>query len=172
MFLRIFRTALISLTFALGSGIAALAGPSPTTLAPIVHGNASLTVQGTGGRAMAYSIGDLERFPTYRLTTATPWRQEPATFEGVLLTDVLAASGLRDTPAIRVTAENDFTSDIPKAVWDSVPVLVATRVNGAPISRRERGPILFVVEDALYDEVAVVEERHLVWMAARIEPLR
>ena len=172
MFTRILRTPLNSLALALGFASVALAAPSLTSLGPIQHGDASLTVHGSEGAGVTYTVEELERFPTYRLTTVTPWRPEPATFEGVLLTDVLAASELRNVPAIRVIAENDFSSDIPKEVWDSVPVLIATRVNGAPISRRERGPILFVVEDAVYHEVAIVEERHLVWMAARIEPLR
>ncbi len=168
---RMFRNALMSLTFAFATATAS-AAPTPTSLRPVSHGDASLTVHTVAGESVTYPIEELERFPTYTLTTVTPWRPEPATFEGVLLTDVLAASGLGDVPAIRVTAENDFSSDIPNEVWDSVPVLLATRVNGAPISRRERGPILFVVEDALYQTTGVVEERHLVWMAARIEPLR
>ncbi len=169
---RILRTALYSLTLTLATSAFASGAPSPTTLAPIEHSDASLTVHADDRSSVTYTLTELERFPTYTLTTVTPWRPEPATFEGVLLNDVLAASDLRDAPAIRVTAENDFSSDIPKEVWDSVPVLLATRVNGGPISRRERGPILFVVEDSLYQTVGVVEERHLVWMAARIEPLR
>lgn len=153
------------------AGTASADSMTPVKLEPIAHSDAQLTVAGRDGETVTYSVSELETFETYRIVTATPWRKTPATFEGVLLRDVLAASNLDQMQAIRVTAENDFTSDLERDIWLSVPVMIATRVDGQPISRRERGPLLFVVEDAIYQTSEVTEERHLVWMAARIEPL-
>ena len=52
------------------------------------------------GTEKSYSPADLEKFQTYSLTTTTPWRDDPADFQGVLLNDVLAANGLtRPTPS-------------------------------------------------------------------------
>ena len=144
--------------------------PAPVDLAPIQHTEASLEVIGPDGSATVYTPGDLETFATYRLETVTPWREAAAEFEGVLLTDVLAASGLLDVPAIRVTAENDFSSVIRREVWQSVPILVATRVDGRPHSWRARGPIQFVMDMDAYTASEAASESDLVWMAAKIEP--
>ena len=162
----IFAAAVSSLF--LGIAAFANAAPKPVDLAPMTHRDARLEVRVEGGGA-AYSPADLEAFPTYQIETTTPWRETPAVFEGILLTDLLAAHGLLDAPSILVTAENDFTSVINREVWEITPILVATRVDGRPHSRRNRGPIQFVVSAEDYIGSSVVTEAHLVWMAAVIE---
>ena len=164
--------------FALASAIAALttfgpiAAPADTVeveLEPIRHHSAELTVVGPDG-ASNYDPASLEALGARRMVTITPWREEPAAFEGVLLADVLEANGLLDVQAIRVIAENDYAVTIPAETWKRWPVLVATRVNGKPHSRRERGPIQFVLpmsDDAAAGDVGMVNS--WVWMAARIE---
>ena len=149
----------------------ALAGPPvEVELAPIDHAEAELVVVAADGSEQSYSPADLENFPTYRVTTATPWRDEAAEFDGVMLADVLAASELDGLDAIAVTAENDYRTVIDREVWESVDILVATRANGSPLSRRARGPILFVIDMEAFNASDVTSESNLVWMAARIEP--
>lgn len=144
----------------------------PVTLEPMRHADASLTVVASDGQTVTYTPDDLERFPTYRLVTTTPWREQPAAFEGVLLRDVLAASGLDTLDAINVVAENDYAAVVERTVWETTPVLVATRVDGKAHSRRARGPIQFIIDmDDYRANDLVLAERHMVWMAARIEPL-
>ncbi|WP_306115703.1 MULTISPECIES: molybdopterin-dependent oxidoreductase [unclassified Roseovarius] len=141
---------------------------TPVDLAPISHTDATLVVVGADGSETAYSPSQLEEFPTYSLTTATPWRDAPARFEGVLLADVLAAHGIREADAISVRAENDYSTVIPRVIWDSLDVLVATRVNGKPHTRRARGPIQFIIDMDAYTASGDTTESNLVWMAARI----
>lgn len=74
--------------------------------------------------------------------------------------------------AILVTAENDFTSVIPREVRLQHDVMLATRVDGQPHSRRARGPIQFVIDMDACENSTVAREGHLVWMAARIEAAR
>ncbi len=149
--------------------LGASATPEPVALPSINHANAQVVVVRPDGTEIAYSPADLEQLPTYRVRTTTPWRTEAAEFEGVLLSDVLAANGLAEADAIMVTAENDFTSTIERTVWETVDVLIATRVDGRPHSRRARGPIQFVIDMDAYANSGVAREEHLVWMAARIE---
>lgn len=151
--------------------LGALAAPVPVVLEPVRHSPAELTVVDPDGGATLYTPASLEAFPAYRLRTTTPWRPEAASFEGVLLTDILAAHGLSDASAILVTAENDFTATIPRALWEAVDILVATRVDGRPHSRRARGPIQFVIHMDEYSQHPLTREEHLVWMAARIEAI-
>lgn len=142
----------------------------PITLASIQHMDAALVVMHQDGTESRYTPADLEKFPTYRLTTTTPWRTEPADFDGILLSDLLEANGLTDAAAITVEAENEYGVRIPQPVLDALDILVATRVNGEPISRRDRGPIQFVVDSEEYESSPLAREDYLVWMAARIEP--
>lgn len=162
---------LAPLTLAVGlmSGPAAADVPVPVELAPVNHAEAYLTVVEPDGGEVKYTPADLEELPTYRLVTRTPWREEPAAFEGVLLSDLLARHGLVDVPAIVVTAENDYRVTVPRAVWSEQPVLVATRVDGRPHSRRQRGPIQFVIDEADMLASPAVSENYLVWMARLIE---
>lgn len=155
----------------------ASATPSPAevvavTLAPAEHPPATLTVLDQRGVEHVYTQADLERLPTYRMVTTTPWRPEPAAFEGILLSDLLGRHGLADMREIRVIAENEYTTTVEREVWTDTPLLIATRVDGIPHSRRARGPIQFVVEDIDHRRLGHVEERHFVWMASRIEPGR
>ncbi len=166
--MRIIYTA-AAFCFALGLAATAMAAPEPVDLAPMHHKEAQLEIRVGGGSIAVYAPEDLESFPTYRIETATPWRDIPAVFEGILLTDLLAAHGLLDAPYIRVTAENDYTTVISREVWEAAPILVATRVDGRPHSRRSRGPIQFVVASEDYVGSPIVTEDHLVWMAAVIE---
>lgn len=142
----------------------------PVTLSPITHADAALVIVGADGTEVRYAPADLEALETYRMRTTTPWREEPADFDGVLLSDLLAANNLSDLEEIQVIAENDFVSSFPRDLWEAVPVLVATRVDGKAHSRRERGPIQFVIHSDDYAASNLATEAHLVWMAARIEP--
>ncbi len=159
--------AAICLYFSLA--VSAAAAPQPVELKPMRHKEAQLEVRPGDGSGAVYEPADLENFPTYRVETTTPWRETPAVFEGILLTDLLAAHGLLGAPSIRVTAENDYSAVIAREVWEAAPILVATRVDGRPHSRRERGPIQFIVPSEDYVGSPIVTEDHLVWMAAVIE---
>lgn len=159
----------LAILFSLTATLAVAASLEPVELAPIAHADAKLTVIGADASETLYTQASLEALPTYRVETTTPWRSDPAIFEGVLLNDLLHAHGLAAAPAILVTAENDYRVEIPKAVRDDVNILVATRVNGKAHTRRERGPIQFVIEHNAYHASERALQDHLVWMASRIE---
>lgn len=151
----------------------AFAGMQPAphdSLPAVAFQRAELTVIGPDG-AQVYTPATLEQLGTQRLATRTPWRDTPAEFVGVRFSDLLVANGLGDVASVRVTAENDYAVDIPREVWERWPFLIATRVDGAPHKRRERGPLQFVFDQ---DDAPEVGERsfeyYWVWMAKRIEP--
>ncbi len=164
---RLFMAALATLFLAAQPGSAG--SLQPVTLDSITHRAATLTVVAPDGTEKSYTPAELETFPTYRLTTTTPWRDEAATFEGVLLADILTANGLSDAASVIVTAENDYATSVERALWKGVDILVATRVDGKPHSRRARGPIQFVIDSDTMAMSELAHEGTLVWMAARIE---
>lgn len=139
-------------------------------LAPIAHSDASLTIIDPSGTEHVYLPADLEALPTYALETVTPWREEPALFEGIMLADLLARHGLDQLDRIFVLAENDYVTEIDRAALQAGALMVATRVNGEPHSRRARGPIQFVVPMEMLEAEREITSQHLVWMAALIRP--
>lgn len=139
-------------------------------LSPVTHSDASLTIIDTSGAEHVYGPADLETLPTYALMTTTPWRQEPAVFEGVMLVELLVRHGLDQIDSISVLAENDYVSEIERAAWETGAIMIATRVDGRPLSRRERGPIQFVVPIQTFEDTEAITTQHLVWMAARVWP--
>ena len=167
MGLRLFKLAILAAW--IGSPVLA-DGPERVALQPVQFAEATLVVIDSAGTETVYTPADIEALGTYRMVTATPWRETPAVFDGGLLQDLLTRHGLDGVPAIRVIAENEFESILEREVWQAAPVLLATRVDGSPHSRRTRGPIQFVVSMEDYNDSDVIAERHLVWMASRIEP--
>ena len=165
----IFRILAITLALTMLSQPGAAGPLSRVDVDPIEHLDATLVVVGPDGTNHVYTPAELEAFDTYRLSTRTPWREEPAEFIGVLLTDILAASGLDGMDSIEVTAENDYRTVIERKTWESVEILVATRVDGRAHSRRARGPIQFVIDMDAFNASEHASESNLVWMAARIQ---
>lgn len=146
-------------------------GLTQVTLKPTAHRAANLTLVLPEGGSVSYAPADLEGLATYSLETRTPWREDPALFEGVRLRDLLAKHGLDQVEAITVRAENDYTITMTRAVWEGEDFLIATRVDGRPHSRRARGPIQFVLDWDAYQSSGLATESHLVWMAAEIAPV-
>ena len=143
----------------------------PVELEQVRHQNASLVVVGADGEN-EYNAAQLEALGSYRMVTRTPWRDQETAFDGALLNDVLRENGLDGARAIRVIAENGYATEIEAEVWKNYPILLATRVNGRPHSRRARGPIQFVLPLSDSPEVAADGQmKNWVWMAARIEPV-
>lgn len=166
----LFRSILAALTLGILTTQALGDMYEPVALDPIAHHDGTLVVIGADGSKVRYSPADLEQLDTYRMRTRTPWRDDPAEFDGVLLSDLLALHGLSDQSQIQIIAENDFVSSMPKSLWETVSVLIATRADGRALSRRERGPILFVIHEDEFAASPQATEAHLVWMAARIAP--
>ncbi len=166
------KTFVFTAAFALGLSVHPLwAGTfEKVDLAPVKHMDATLVVVGASGDEIIYTPALLEELPTYSLTTRTPWRDVPATFEGVMLRDVLQANGLGPHTSVLVTAENDYSTVISAELLSSVDILVATRVDGQPHTRRARGPIQFILDLDEYASSDLTQEANYVWMAARIEP--
>ena len=167
--LRISCVAVLLLVF---GGMTTMAEPRRVVLPDVEHALASLEVIGSDGQSTVYSLAQLEDFPTYEIETRTPWRDQPAVFSGVLLSDVLARHDLLSASAIVVTAENEFTATFDRRAMMAAPILIATRVDGEAHSRRARGPIQFVIAEQDMMDSDAFEESHLVWMVTRIEAYR
>ena len=75
--------------------------------------------------------------------TTTPWYDGPRRFSGPLGQAVIDSIGATGT-TLRVTAINDYITDIPLADLMEYPVILATRLDGERMSVREKGPIFVI----------------------------
>jgi hypothetical protein len=77
------------------------------------------------------------------VTTNTPWYDGPKSFSGPLglaLLDAVGASGTM----LKVTALNDYVTEIPVSDIRDYRVVLATRIDGNEMSVREKGPIFVI----------------------------
>jgi hypothetical protein len=113
----------------------------------------------------------LDSLPQRETVTNTPWHEGPQRFGGPTIAALLQAVGAEGS-RLRVVAVNDYSAEIPVADVTALPVILASRQNGAPMSLRDKGP-LFVIYP--FDEVpGLLNETTLsrsVWQVQAIEVL-
>jgi hypothetical protein len=136
------RTAVLLLAVLVGSSSGALAG---SLGAPI--GDAILTISGAigsmnGDGTAVFDRAMLETLPKVTITTANPWTSTPAKFEGVSLTDLLAAVVAKGS-SLKAVALNDYAVDLPKSDADQ-GAIVAYRVDGHELTVRDKGPLWII----------------------------
>jgi hypothetical protein len=111
----------------------------------------------------------LQTLPKHAFTTSTIWTEGVATYEGVLLSDLLAAVGASGQTVV-ATALNDYQISIPAADAKADGPLLAFLTDGAPMSARYKGPVWLVYP---FDDVASYRTEQTyarsIWQLNRIE---
>ena len=109
-----------------------------------------------GPEGASFDAAMLQALPGRTTVTNTPWYPKKTSFEGPLGAALLDAVGATGT-TLRVTALNDYAVEIPASDFRSWPVILATKIDGAPISVREKGPIFVIYpfdeKPELYNEL-------------------
>lgn len=86
--------------------------------------------------------------PQHTLDTHTAWTEGVQHFDGVLLRDVLAVAGIKADNAkdkvLEALALNDFRVEIPATDAFQYDVLLAQKINGKALSRRDKGPFWII----------------------------
>lgn len=75
--------------------------------------------------------------------TSSPWYDGAKTFAGPLGWALLKAVGANGT-TLKVTALNDYVTEIPVSDFHDYAVVLATTVDGEPMSVRDKGPIFII----------------------------
>jgi hypothetical protein len=115
---------------------AALAKPAGKPIL-VVCGKIGVSNAPEGAR---FDLAMLDALPQGRFDGETPWTKGRPVFTGPLMSAVLDAVGATGT-TLRVSALNDYSADIPVADPRRYAVILATRLNGAPMSVRDKGPL-------------------------------
>ncbi len=96
-----------------------------------------------GSSGYSVTVADLEKMPTTRVVTQTPFLPGTTTFEGVLLRDLLKAAQL-EAPRLVMTALNDYRVEVPAADAAQYDVIVAYKLDGQYMRIRDKGPFWLV----------------------------
>lgn len=146
------KSILVALLASALTATAALALDAPT--GPVV-----LTVKGTisntnAGDTAQFDLAMLEALKGRKGEMETPWTEGKVTFEGPLLREILAAVGATGT-SLKVRALNDYAADVP-AEDAKLDTMLATKLDGKPMSIRDKGPLMLVypfdLDADLYNE--------------------
>jgi len=134
-----------------------------------------LTITGKLGKtnhenSATFDEAMLAALPQYRIETSTPWTDGKKRFEGVRLADLLDFVGVIDAQTLRTTALNEYEIVTPFSEAIEHGALLAMRMDGMPLTRRDKGPIWIVYPRD--SNPGIQDERHdarWVWQLTRIE---
>lgn len=129
---------------------AALLSVSPVAAAELAKPTGKVILEVTGkiantndGTAADFDMQMLDALASRTTVTATPWYDSAKSFAGPTgkaLLDAVGASG----ETLRVTALNDYVTEIPLSDFKDYPVILATTLDGEPMSVRDKGPIFVI----------------------------
>lgn len=142
---------LVVLWLALSTVICAAVGPSSAGALPQPAGQVVLRVpaniaNSNGDGGALFDMASLDAPPAAQVVAATAWTEGGTTFEGVLRRDLMGAVGAEGS-TLHARAINDYAIGIPAADVQAYDVLIAYRMNGAPMPVRDKGPALGDLSD-------------------------
>lgn len=131
----------------------------------IVEGN----IRSTNGAGRAqFDRAMLGMLGSHHIFTSTPWTDGVIDFEGVLISDVLAAVDAQGT-ALEATALNDYKVKIDVADLQKYPVIIAMSADGKPLTRRDKGPLWVIYPLDDYPEIEHMGKLwNMIWQLNRI----
>ena len=117
---------------------------------PAPAGDVVLTVSGDIGKAdpgstLRLDLATVEQMGLVRYTVHDPWLDADHEFSGVLLADVLDTVGASSASThLRFVAIDDYEVQISIADARRWPVLLATKMDGQPMTVEDKGPTRIV----------------------------
>ena len=98
------------------------------------------------GEKVSVDRGDFQSLKTRTITTGTDWTDGEKTFKGPLVRDVLEFAGLKIgmPETVSAKAANDYSVEIPGEDFTKYDVILATEMDGKPLTLRDKGPLWIV----------------------------
>lgn len=134
---------------------------SPALALDAPKGEVVLTIKGSilahpnAGEAAQFDLPMLEALAGRSGKMETPWTKGENEFSGPLLRAVLEAAGAEGT-TLNVKALNDYVAVVPMEDAATIDTILATRMNGEPMSIRDKGPLFLIypfdADSSLYNE--------------------
>lgn len=136
---------------------------------PVLTVTGAVSETNDGGNAV-FDMAMLEALAGRTGTMETPWTEGQVEFSGPFLREILKAAGAKGAN-LKIKALNDYAADVP-AEDAELDTILATKMNGKPMSVRDKGPLMLVYpfdeDKALYNEKYFGRS---VWQIKEIEVL-
>lgn len=131
----------------------------------------ALQVTGADGATVTFSMADLDALDQVTITTTTIWTEGELTFTGPSLQSILSMAEI-ESPNLTLTALNDYAIEMPAPEVDAIYPILATRMDGEPMSVRDKGPFWIVFpydSDPAFQTETVYSQS--IWQLDRIDVL-
>lgn len=113
----------------------------------------------------------LQVLPTHSITTRNPWTKGLHMYQGFSAVDLLTKLGNKGT-LLKVTALNQYMTEIPLSDFVVNGAIFATHQDGKPMSVRKLGPIMVIYPfDQRDDLKSEVFYGRSIWQVDRIESI-
>lgn len=99
-----------------------------------------LTVH-AGGKLETFTYEELVAMPQTQVITKNDYIDDPATFSGPRLREILVRYGIESNAELRLRALNDFSVVVPASDAFDFDVILALLRDGERMSIRDKGPI-------------------------------
>ena len=161
-------------SFLLTPNIAAAETLSSAARLGVPTGKQILTITGkitehnVNGEAV-FDRAMLEGMGMASIETMTPWYTDKVVFEGVPMAKLMASVGAAGE-TLRVTALNDYSSDIPLEDFKKYGVILALKRNGKYMPVSDKGPLFIIYP---FDEIPELRSQKFysrsAWQVAQME---
>lgn len=105
--------------------------------------NLQVTASQARAAPTALSLETLDGFEQVTFTTTTTWTDGEVEFSGVPIKTLLSQLGV-EGETLQMIALNDYAVSMPISELEDDAPIVATRMNGAPMTVRDKGPFWVV----------------------------
>ena len=144
---------------------------------PVAAGTAGPEVLTVSGRFSAertspvtLGLAQLDAMPQVECTVNDREAEgRDATFRGVLVADLLTEIGARPEATLHTAALNDYAVDLPVSDIRDLPVLLATRLDGQPMSVAHYGPLRVIYPTTGYNLDPTVYDPRRNWQLSTVD---
>jgi len=118
----------------------------------------------------SFTATEFAELPQQTIETANEFVDGVNSFNGPLVRDVLELLGKPAGEMVKMTAVNDYQVVIPLEELLTYDVILATHMNGVPLSRRDKGPIWVIYPMSDNPELRSAEfNSKLIWQLSQVE---
>lgn len=144
----------------------------PTVPAKAEADDVALTLsRGTGGEMLELTLAQLAELPQVTVVTENEFSNGLVAYRGPLARDVLDQLALMQFETLRFSAANDYYVEIPTEDFRRYDVIMAMQADGAPLARREKGPLWLMYPISDHEELLDPLYIHrLIWQLEKVEP--
>ncbi len=137
------KSLLAAATFAVLSLGSVYAAPLERPTGDIVLTVTGLIDNTNGGAVAQFDLAMLERLAGRHASMETPWTEGQTEFDGPYLKAILEKVGAKGGKLV-VKALNDYSAEVPMEDAVGYETILATRMNGLPMSVRDKGPLFMI----------------------------